>query len=194
MQIPVADMRVDFDRERIFFAYFHNKLDRTGDLINRNYHVVRQGNQTDQTYRLLTVAAHIPNTFIGFQHIDSAGSTAQLIQLLHFQIQLVLAESLHCDDNINAVLIMRGSLKLQIVGRTAHIGIIHILHTGRINAGLHDFRHYVQGLLRIAEHSQQIKSVRRDRLQLKRRLSDNAQRALTAHDQLFQAVPGRFFL
>ena len=51
MQIPVADMRVDFDRERIFFAYFHNKLDRTGDLINRNYHVVRQGNQTDQTYR-----------------------------------------------------------------------------------------------------------------------------------------------
>ena len=186
-------MGVDLDREGVFFADLHNELDRPGDLVDRHDHIVRQGDQTDQAHRFLTVAAHIPDTFVSFQHVDSTGFAAQFVQLLHFQVQLVFTEGLDRDDNINAVLIMGRALKFQIIGRAAHIRIVHIFHAGRIDAGLHDLRHYVQSLDRVIEHSQQIKAVRRDRLQFKRRFGNDAQSALTAHDQLFQTVTRRTF-
>ena len=176
-------MRINFyrDWERILAADMHNLLNRRRNAVNRHNNVVCQRYLADEADGFLTVAAHRPDAVVCLQNIDCTGSLAQLVELLHLHIQLILAEGFHRDDNINAVLIVRRTLKLNIISAGTHIGVVHIFHARRIQSGLHNLRHHVESLERIVEHSQKVKAIRRHRLQLQGYLGDNAQRTLAAH-------------
>ena len=183
-------MRVYTQREGIFGNSFDNKLNHITHLIDRNDNIVRRANLADKAYGFQTVTAHRPDTLIRLQHVDSACSLADIARLLHLHVQLILIEGFNRDDNINAILNMRRTGKLQIFRGRAHIGIIHIFYTRRLNTCFYQLRHHANSSHRIVENRQHINFIRRQRLQLQRYLRNNTQRTLTANNQLLHAIAG----
>ena len=86
---------------------------------------------------------------------------------------------------------MGRTLELDIVRSSAHIGIIHILNAGGVDASLIDFGNQAQGHMGILENRQHIKAVGRHGLQLQCNLSNDTQGTLAAHYQLLHAVACR---
>ena len=182
MQIAVTDMRVDFyrNREGIFAADMHNFFDSRRNTVYRHNNIVGQGNLAYKADRFLAVAAHCPDTVIRFQNFNGTCCFTQLVELLHLHVQLILTEGFYRNDNVNTILIMRCALKFNIIGAGTHIGIIHIFHARRVQTGLHNLRHYIKRLELVIKDCQQVKAIRRQRLQLQRYLSNNTQSTLTA--------------
>ena len=190
MQITVTDMRVDFyrNREGILAADMHNFFNGRRNAVYRHNNIIGQGNLADKADGFLAVAAHCPDTVISFQNFNSACCFAQLVELFHLHVQLILAEGFYSNDNVNTILIVRCALEFNIIGAGTHIGIIHIFHARRIQTGLHNLRHYVKSFERVVKYCQQVKAVRRHRLQLQGYLGDNTQSAFAAHYQLLHAI------
>ena len=190
MQIAVTDMRIDFyrNREGILAADMHNFFNGRRNAVYRHNNIVGQGNLAYKADRFLAVAAHCPDTVIRFQNFNSTCCFTQLVKLLHLHVQLILTECFYRNDNVNTVLIMRCALKFNIIGAGTHIGIIHIFHARRVQTGLHNLRHYIKSLERVVKNCQQVKAIRRHRLQLQSHLGDNTQSTFAAHYQLLHAI------
>ena len=193
MQIAVADVGVNAQGEGIFFHSSNNVLHGIAHLVHGHNHIISGAHEANQAHGFQAVTAHSPNAVIRLQHLNSTAFLADIIELLHLHIQLILGKGFDRENYVNAILHMGCTSKFQKLAGGTHIGIIHIFDASRSDACLGHLGHHAHGLHRISEDGQHIQSIGRQGLQLKRHLGNDAQGALTANNQLLHAVAGRAF-
>ena len=196
VEVTVANVSVNFCRngERILFVDFHNLLNGISNFIYGNNDVVGQGNKADKAYGFLAVTTHAPDAVVCFQNVYCASFFAQIVELFHFQIQLVFVVGFYGNDYINTIFVVRSCLEIQIICGATHVGIVHVFDTGRIHASFDKLGNNVNCILRFVEHSKHIKFIRSHGQQLQGCFGNNTQSSFATHYQLFHAVAsGTFF-